>query len=260
MDVGFLGLGAMGRPMAASFAAAGHHVVAWNRSPGAKLAGVDMAVSPADVGADTEVTVVMVSDDVVVLSSTVGPAAARAVSAELADRGFRMVDAPVSGSVGPAEQGALVILATGDAAVLDHVDPVFAPLGPRSVDLGSVGTGSAVKLAVNAILVSVMAAAGEALTWLDDPEPELDVASLVPVLTRLSPLVVKRAGALAAGPVAGGFSVRHAAKDVELALDVMALADVLEAVSRITDHAIDDGFSTYDVSALGSAARSRKAG
>lgn len=281
MDVGFLGLGAMGRPMAANLAAAGHHVVAWNRSPGTEVAGVDMAASPAGVAAETEVTVVMVSDepavrdvlfgpngwvegadpdDVVVLSSTVGPAPARAVSAELAERGFRMVDAPVSGSVGPAEQGALVILASGDAAVLDHVDPVFAPLGTRPVDLGSVGTGSAVKLAVNAILVSVMAAAGEALTWLEDSEPELDVASLAPVLTRLSPLVAKRAGPLAAGPVAGGFSVRHAAKDVALALDVMAPADVLEAVARIADQAVDDGLSTYDVSALGSAARSRRAG
>jgi 3-hydroxyisobutyrate dehydrogenase len=280
MDVGFLGLGAMGRPMASNLAAAGHRVVAWNRSPVDPIANVELTVSPAAVAEATHAAIVMVSDesavrsvvfgphgwaegakpgDVVVLSSTVGPAAARGIAEELAGAGFRMIDAPVSGSVGPAAQGALVVLAGGNPELLDELDPLFAPLASRVVRLGSVGTGSAVKLAVNAILTSVLAAAGEALTWLSETEPEVQVADLAPVLERLSPLVAKRVDALIAEPSIGGFSVLHAAKDLALAMEAMRPADVLQAVAKLTDDAVREGLADYDVAALGSAARARRA-
>lgn len=279
MDVGFLGLGAMGRPMASNLAAAGHRVVGWNRTPGAAPDGIEVAASPAAAAAATPVTVVMVSDepavravlfgpqgwvegarpgDVVVLGSTIGPTSARDIASDLAARGFRMVDAPVSGSVGPAEQGALVILASGDGPLLEELGPLFAPLGTRPVQLGPVGTGSAVKLAVNAILVAVVAAAGEALTWLDETEPDVSVTDLAPVLERLSPLVAKRAGALVAEPSAGGFSILHASKDLALVQQAMSPADVLEAVARTAGRAAEAGLADADVSALGAAARARR--
>ncbi len=279
MDIGFLGLGAMGRPMASNLAKAGHHVVAWNRSPGADIAAVELAASPAEVAAATRVTVVMVSDepavrevlfgirgwvagahaaDIVVLSSTVGPAAARSIGAELVGSGFQMIDAPVSGSVGPAEQGSLMVLAGGDGGLLDELDPVFSPLSSAVVRAGPIGAGSALKLSVNAILVSIVAAAGEALTWLVDTEPEIDISGISPALERLSPLVAKRAGALVTDPSRGGFSVRHAAKDVGLAMDAMAPAAVLEAVSRTARQAVEDGLADYDVAALGSFARAQR--
>lgn len=279
MNVGFIGLGAMGRPMSSNLAAAGHRVLAWNRSSVDPIDGVELVADPASVAKGADVTVVMVSDepavrevlfgargwvegaapgDVVVVSSTVGPAAARAIGATLEGDGFRMVDAPVSGSVGPAAQGNLIILASGDEHLLEELDPVFAPLGSRPVSLGALGAGSAVKLAVNAILVSVMAASGEALTWLEDTEPDVDVASLAPVLERLSPVVAKRAGSLVGDPVEGGFRVLHAAKDLRLALDVMAPAEVLSTVAQVAEEAVDDGLSGHDVAALGSAARTRR--
>ncbi|MEX2374421.1 MAG: NAD(P)-dependent oxidoreductase [Dehalococcoidia bacterium] len=279
MDIGFLGLGAMGRPMALNLAKAGHHVVAWNRSPAVGIVNVELGASPADVAAATRVTVVMVSDepavrevifgvrgwvegahaaDVLMLSATVGPAAARSIGAELVSRGFQMIDAPVSGSVGPAEQGSLMILAGGDGRLLDELDPVFSPLASAVVRAGPIGAGSALKLSVNAILVSIVAAAGEALTWLVDTEPEVNISDIAPALERLSPLVAKRASALVTDPSPGGFSVRHATKDVGLAVDAMAPAAVLEAALRTARQAMEDGLTDCDVAALGSVARSQR--
>ena len=73
--------------------------------------------------------------------STSGPRAARSMAARLADRGARFVDAPVSGSRGPAESGELVVLAGGDAADVVELDPLFKAVGKRVIHAGPVGSG-----------------------------------------------------------------------------------------------------------------------
>lgn len=278
-DVGFLGLGAMGRPMASNLARAGHRVVGWNRSPTEAPAGVELLGTPAEVAGRARVTVVMVSDvaavravlfgaagwlegaragDVVVLSSTVGPAEMRAIAAELAQQQMRVVDAPVSGSVGPAEHGALTVLAGGDDALLDSLAPLFEPLAKVVLRCGPVGAGSAVKLVVNATLVSVLAAAGEALTWLVDAEPEASVEAVTQALQRVSPLAAARVPALIGQPPEGQFRLGHVVKDLRLVLDAMAPAPVLEAALVAAQRAVDEGYGDLDVSALGAAARARR--
>lgn len=278
-DVGFLGLGAMGRPMASNLARAGHRVVGWNRSPTEAPAGVELLGTPAEVAGRARVTVVMVSDaaavravlfgqdgwlegaragDVVVLSSTVGPAEMRAIAEELGQREVRVVDAPVSGSVTPAVQGALTVLAGGDDDLLDSLAPLFEPLAKVVLRCGPVGAGSAVKLVVNATLVSVLAAAGEALTWLVDAEPEASVEAVTQALQRVSPLAAARVPALVAQPPDGQFRLGHVVKDLRLVLDAMAPAPVLEAALVAAREAVEQGYGDADVSALGVAARARR--
>jgi 3-hydroxyisobutyrate dehydrogenase len=280
MDVGFVGLGAMGRPMAGNIAAAGHRVRAWNRSPVSAPEGVELVGSPAEVATASAVTVVMVTDEqavravlfgqdgwvagagdgaLLVQSSTIGPHASRDVARSCAEQGVRFVDAPVSGSVGPAREGALTVLAGGDDDDLADAAPVFDTVAKTVVHCGGVGTGSAVKLAVNAVLVTAMAGAAEALTWLVEAELDLAVDTVAPVLERISPLVARRAGALVGEAPEDGFSLAHVAKDMDLVVGAMAPALVLEAVRAAARGAVDGGLADRDVSALGMAARRRRA-
>jgi 3-hydroxyisobutyrate dehydrogenase len=280
MDVGFVGLGAMGRPMARNIAAAGHRVRAWNRSPVPAPEGVEFVGSPAEVAASSAATVVMVATEdavravlfgqngwvtgagdgaLLVQSSTIGPDATRDIARSCAEYGVRFVDAPVSGSVGPAREAALVVLAGGDDGDLAAVAPVFDAVAKAVVRCGGVGTGSAVKLAVNATLITAMAGAAEALTWLAEAEPDLAVDSVAPVFERISPLVARRAGALVGEAPEGGFSIAHVAKDMDLAAGAMAPAVVLDAVRDAAHTAVDGGLADRDLSALGMAARRRRA-
>lgn len=279
MEVGFLGLGAMGRPMASNLTQAGHRVVAWNRSRVECPEGVELLDSPASVAAQARTTVVMVTDaaavrsvlfdaggwtegaaegDVVVQSSTVSPTEIRSLAADLIARGMPIVDAPVSGSVAPAEKGALTVLAGGDADLVDSLAPILEPLAKAVVRCGPVGAGSAVKLAVNATLVSAVAAAGEALTWLTESEPDVSPDVMVAVMERVSPLVAGRVGALVGPPQTGQFRMRHVAKDLDLVTDAMAPTVVLQAVAAAARAAVDQGLADYDVAAFGMAARARR--
>ena len=206
MDVGFLGLGAMGRPMARNLAEAGHHVRAWNRSAVAAPDGVSLVDSPQTVGQETEVAFVMVSaadaveevlfgesgwavgakhGSVVIQSSTIGPTAARRIGARVDSAGMRFLDAPVSGSVKPAENAALTILGGGDQELFDRYRSLFEAIAHKTVVFGPVGSGSAAKLAVNGLLVSVIAAAAESLSGLLDAEPDLDIATFASVIERI---------------------------------------------------------------------------
>jgi 3-hydroxyisobutyrate dehydrogenase-like beta-hydroxyacid dehydrogenase len=98
--------------------------------------------------------------------STTGPAPARKVAKALEANGVAFVDAPVAGSVGPAREGTLAIMAGGDAAAFDRARPLLASLGDpdRTWHLGPVGAGQAAKLMVNLVLGGVMAAVAEGYT------------------------------------------------------------------------------------------------
>ena len=150
MEVGFVGLGAMGRPMAQHLQRAGHRLHLWARRPESVApfadSGATVHATPAALAAATEVTfsIVMGSDDVehLVLGpdgliggarlgwvhvdmSTIAPGTTRRVAAALAERGAAMLDAPVSGGSAAAEAATLAIMVGGDAEVLARVRPLL---------------------------------------------------------------------------------------------------------------------------------------
>jgi 3-hydroxyisobutyrate dehydrogenase-like beta-hydroxyacid dehydrogenase len=279
MDVGFIGLGAMGRPMARNLATAGYRVLAWNRSPIEAPDGVTLVESPRTVGERTEVAFVMVSaadaveevlfdesgwalgakpGSVVIQSSTVGPTAARRIGTRVEAAGRRFLDAPVSGSVKPAENAQLTILGGGDQELFDRYRSLFEAIAKRTVVFGTIGSGSSAKLAVNGLLVSVIAAAAESLSWLIDREPDIDVESFASVIERISPLASARAEAIAGSASAGGFSLRQAAKDMEMVGAEFGSGGVMEAVRAITRAGLDLGKGELDIACLGSVVRSRE--
>lgn len=240
--IAFLGLGAMGAPMARRLLAAGHDVTVWNRTPARaealRAVGAAVAATPAEavVGADFVLT--MLSDAaavesvvaafapalepgaVVVEMSTIGPDAERRIRDLLPDPAA-VADAPVMGSVDRAAGGSLTILAGG---AVEAARPVLAELGDI-VDCGGFGAGAARKLVlINAIIAGV-AVVGEALALAD----RLGVPDARDVLAA-SPL-----GALVGRAFATGvdFSVEMAAKDLGIAADLVDLPVMAAARDRL---------------------------
>jgi 3-hydroxyisobutyrate dehydrogenase-like beta-hydroxyacid dehydrogenase len=187
--VAFIGLGAMGLPMARRLVACGHPVAVHDVRPErcAEVAGAAPATTAAAAAAAAAVVLVMVrsADDaeavmdgaqgviaglatggVVLLMSTIGPAAARRLGARIADAGGILIDAPVSGGATRAAAGDLVIMASGDAGALRRVRPILDALGSTVADCGpEPGDAQAVKL-VNQVLCGIhIAAAAEALAF-----------------------------------------------------------------------------------------------
>lgn len=201
--VAFLGLGAIGAPMARRVAAAGFPLRAWNRTSekaAAVARGTAMTLAPtaADAvgGADLVVTCLSTSADVeavledgvleklrpgmVLLDCTSGdPATSRRIASRLAAWDVGFVDAPVSGGVKGAEEGTLTVMCGGNAEHLDRARPVIEAFGRKVVHCGPVGAGDAVKAMNQALLALTIWGTGEALVALAksgvSPQVALDV-------------------------------------------------------------------------------------
>jgi len=182
MKIAFLGLGRMGSAMASHVRDADHDLVVWNRTP-KEFPGATVADSIATAvrGADCVVTMLFGPDSVrdvldevvanapagtlVIDSTTVGPEASRSFAAMAAKAGLRFVDAPVAGSVEPARQGTLGVLAGGSDKDYADARPLLELWGdPAKVQhVGPLGAGSALKLVVNQGTGVAAAGLGEAL-------------------------------------------------------------------------------------------------
>lgn len=187
--VGVLGIGRMGGSMARALAAGGHDLVLWNRSPAAaeRLAtelGGTVAATPAEVARMTTVAISMLADGaavdevyagpdglisgagpdtILVDSSTVPPATLRAHEAAVRATGAGLLDAPVSGSVALATTGKLTLMVGGEAADLDRARPVLESIAATIFHVGPLGSGAAMKLAVNAVIFGLNQALAEGL-------------------------------------------------------------------------------------------------
>ena len=177
--VGFIGLGAMGGPMALNLAKAGHKLVVHDidqskteavRAQGAELAGNAEAVAAA---VERTILIVETTDQaqeviagergiikgakpghIVVCMSTIDPFAARELAEQLKAKGIAMVDAPVSGGTGRAQSGELSVIVGGDKEIVDKCEDLFKAMGNRTFHVGPLGNGLAMKL-VNNMLVQV---------------------------------------------------------------------------------------------------------
>lgn len=190
MEVGFIGLGLMGRPMALNLIKAGHTVHVWSRRRASMQplleAGAGDCASAAEVARRAPLTISMVADapdveqvtlgpdgvadgagagHIHVDMSTIAPAAAQKIAGALAGRGVTMLDAPVSGGEVGAIAGTLTIMVGGDAAAFDKVRPVLEAMGQSVTLIGASGAGQVAK-ACNQILTGVsVAAVAEALNF-----------------------------------------------------------------------------------------------
>lgn len=188
MNIGFIGLGIMGKPMAKNLIKAGHKLVAYDIVAAAveevAAAGAARGVSSKDVASRTELIVTMLPDGpeveqavlgaegvlegaragaTVVDMSSISPLVSQKVAAECAARGVEFVDAPVSGGEPKAIDGTLAIMAGGKPEVFEKVAPVLRAMGSSVTLTGPVGAGNVTKLANQIIVACNIAAMGEAL-------------------------------------------------------------------------------------------------
>jgi 3-hydroxyisobutyrate dehydrogenase len=234
----------MGAPIARNLLRAGFNLRVWNRSTGKAAELVDdgarLASTPAEAATGADVLITMLTDGAAVEQVMVGPAGALAMLsagsiwiqmstigvewtdrlADLADRhGIVFVDAPVSGSSEPAQQGDLEILAAGAAQVRSLVQPIFDVLGRRTVWLANVGDGSRLKLVLNNWLAVLVEGMVETLTLSEalglDPHLFLQSVADGPLASNYA---MTKGSAMLNSDFVPGFPLRHATKDAELAL------------------------------------------
>jgi 3-hydroxyisobutyrate dehydrogenase len=279
-SVAMLGVGTMGHAMATNVLRAGIPTIVWNREPEATrdLAelGAEVANTAADAARRAAIVVTMVTDADAVMSiageqgmlaalapgaiwvqmSTIGVAGIERVATLVENQrpDITLVDAPVSGSKGPAEAGKLTIFASGPDDARARVTPLFNAIGQRTMWVGPVGTGTRLKLVNN--------------TWLAFGAEAVDASVALAHQLGLDTEAV--ADALGAGPLASPwqrakleriqkrdfspeFPLSLALKDVRLALDAADDDDRFAALARLADEwqqVVDQGLGNEDLTVM----------
>ena len=277
-DIAFLGTGTMGLPMARNLLQAGFTVHAWNRTPdrAQPLAddGAQLFEDPRAAADGCPLMVTMLSDadsvlevaqaalsapdppDVWIQMSTIGVQGAERCAELADDRDVTYVDAPVLGTRAPAEQGKLVILASGPESARPAVDPVFEAVGSRTLWLGEAGAATAAKVAVNSWVVGIVGVLAETLRLCEalgvDPQVFFDAVEGGPLdlsYARLKgPAMMKRAFDDVS------FRLALARKDADLVLAAAAEVGlelpVMEGVAERLRAAEADGHGDEDMAAV----------
>jgi 2-hydroxy-3-oxopropionate reductase len=282
---GFVGLGIMGSAMARNLVRAGFDVTVWNRSAGkcAELAalGAKVAATPAEVAASCPITFAMLADpaaaEAVALGpdgvcagigaergyvdlSTVDDVTSRRIGAAVTAAGGRYLEAPVSGSRKPAEDGTLVVLAAGDRALYDESMPGLERMGKKILFLGNTGNGARMKLVVNMVMGGMMAIFCEGLAL--GGKAGLDPADILDVLgagALANPMFALKGGLMTQGNYTTAFPLKHMQKDLRLAI---ALGDTVNqplfsaaVANELFKRAKESGFGDEDFSAVYKAVR-----
>ena len=275
MRVAFLGLGIMGRPMAANLVKAGHEVTTWNRSSGKEVPGARAAATPREAAEGAEVVWMCVSNTaaveqvlfgesgvegalkpamIVVDSSTISPLATREFARRVSERGAEYVDAPVTGSKAGAESGQLIFMAGGSEATLEKLKPLWSAMGKNLFRVGDVSMGQAAKLGMNLMIALTYEGFAEALALTGklgvkpDALMPLIQASMVRsgVIDYKAPFVLRR-------DFSPNFPLRLMHKDIQLMLDAAKEQRVklpgLETVAEIYDIAAEEGQDELDYAA-----------
>lgn len=243
-QIGFIGLGIMGKPMALNLLKAGHALTVHNRSRASVqelvAAGAVDGKSPRGVAERSEIVITMLPDSpdvelvalgpdgvlegarpgtILIDMSTISPQVSQKVAAEAAQKGVEMLDAPVSGGDVGAKQGTLSIMVGGKQEVFDRCLEVFQAMGKNIVRVGEIGAGGAVKLANQVIVAGTIQAVAEGLVLgaKAGVDPELMVRAISGGLARCGILEV-RAPRVLDGIFDPGFTVKLHLKDLGLAL------------------------------------------
>lgn len=273
--VALLGIGTMGAGMARNIAASGLSLRVWNRSNEkaqalADVAQVSETVADAVDGADIVITMLYDADSVLgtmeqarghlgaatvwLQQSTIGVEGSDRVVALAQDLGVTLVDAPVLGTRKPAEDGALVVLASGPDSARSTLSPVFEAIGSRTMWVGEAGAGSRLKLAANAWVATVLEGIADSLALTRDLglDPALFLEAVAGGAMD-APYVQLKGKAMLTDNYVPAFALAGALKDVDLILAAAKGAGTdLGPMPGIRDHlarAVDAGHGDLDMAA-----------
>lgn len=275
--IAFLGTGTMGMPMARNLLRAGFELRAWNRTieRARPLAdeGAQVVEDPGEAARSADLLITMLSDTDAVLAaarpalesldqgdlwvqmSTIGIVGTERCARLAGEHGIQFVDAPVLGTKQPAEEGKLVILASGPEGVRERCDPVFDALGSRTLWLGEAGAGMRCKMVVNAWVVGVVGVLAETIALAEtlgvDPQRFFDAVDGgpldLPYARMKGALMIKRSFDDPA------FRLALARKDADLILEAASAhgleLPIMEAVAERMRRAERDGHGDEDMAA-----------
>jgi 3-hydroxyisobutyrate dehydrogenase-like beta-hydroxyacid dehydrogenase len=283
MHVGFVGTGNMGRPMATNVLKAGHQLTVYDARPEAteplEALGARRAADLPALAREVRVTLTSLPNEAIVERvvlggpdgpgllagarpgdaifdlSTVSPESTRRVAGRAAERGVRLIDAPVSGSVSGAVAGTLAIMIGARADAVREYEPVLRAMGPNLFYLDELGRGNILKLLNNFVALTNQATLCEALALAD--RLGVDRKTVGQVLGKSSGasfILERKLAALAARDYRAGFFVDLALKDLTLALGLVeragARSSVAREAARLYAEASQAGFGTLDSSGL----------
>ncbi|RWR72574.1 glyoxylate/succinic semialdehyde reductase 2, chloroplastic [Cinnamomum micranthum f. kanehirae] len=285
--VGFLGLGIMGSPMAQNLIKAGCNVTVWNRTKSKCdhliSLGAKYKPSPEEVASSCDVTFAMLADpesavDVAcgkngaangmgpgkgyVDVSTVDGPTSKLICKRIRATGAMFLEAPVSGSKKPAEDGQLIFLTAGDVSLYEKAAPFLDIMGKSRFYLGEVGNGAAMKLVVNMIMGSMMASFSEGI--LLSEKVGLDPNVLVEVVSQgaiSSPMFSTKGPSMVQSTYPTAFPLKHQQKDLRLAMglaeSVSQPIPIAAAANELYKVAKSHNLGDQDFSAVIEALRSK---
>jgi 3-hydroxyisobutyrate dehydrogenase-like beta-hydroxyacid dehydrogenase len=281
MNVGFIGLGTMGAPMARNVMKRGHALTVFDVVPAAVAsivaAGARAGATPKDVAAASDIVITMLPDApdvervalgpeglvagiragaIYVDMSTIDPATTRKVGAAIADRGAAMIDSPVGKTADAAVAGTLTLMVGGAAEVVERCRPVLDCMGTDFFHCGDLGAGQTMKLVNNLLATAVSEASIEALVA--GTRSGLTLDTMMSVLRTTMAWNNALAIALPKRPLAGdftpGFMMKLAHKDCRLALQMVEGLGVEAPVGRAAFASVEEamrrGLADDDVGAL----------
>lgn len=268
--IGWVGIGHMGAPMSLNLINAGFDVSVYNRSADklkiltANGAKAYDTITGLVKGCDT--IFVMVSDDnavknifleiiktditgkLFINTSTVSPETSKEINGICKNKSARFLEAPVSGSVKPATDGTLVILAAGDKKDYEEATPFFEKLGKLSLYLGETGKGSIAKLAINYYLAITIQ--GIAETTLFAEKKGLDRDTMMLIINESacgSPMSKLKTPSVISNSYPAAFPLKHMAKDVRLAQEQQLNSPMLEPIFKSFRKALENNLGDEDV-------------
>jgi 3-hydroxyisobutyrate dehydrogenase-like beta-hydroxyacid dehydrogenase len=278
--IGFLGLGIMGGAMAANILRAGYPLMVYNRTaaksePLAQM-GAGVASTPAHLAQATEMIIAMVTgpealnallwgpeaaagafngEKVFINMSSVSPRFTRELAERLTETGVTFIDAPVSGTKKPAEDGALVILAGGPQEKIKELEPLLLTMGKKVIYCGPLGQGSMMKMFINLLLGVMMAGFAECLNFGRlgglDFEAMLDTVASGAMN---APMFQVKAGNLREKNYPPAFPLKHLAKDakflVDTAYDTGAPVPMGQMLLHLYRLGVAQGWGDEDISAI----------
>ena len=279
-NVGVIGLGVMGSRMARNLVRAGYDVVVYNRSPAPVQElvrqGATAAASPKEVGEKCGVVVLALLDSkavesvvmgenglshgissggVIVDTSTIDPATAISIAAQLRKKGVSFLDAPVSGGPEGAQAGTLAIMVGGDRAGFDRAKEVISKIGKNVFYLGDSGSGLRMKLFNQALVGVYFTGIAEAYAWANKTGLKIeDLQKIISLSWGDSPVFRHFAATVISGEKKRGASIRNLKKDLDIILQSAKKDGAELTLAELADlyltKAVERGYDESEISTL----------
>ena len=276
LKIGWLGLGNMGNPMVMNLLKAGFEVTVLNRTKDKEIpfieAGAKTANTPQELMKNNDVVITMLSNDaavkevfesqtgllsrnnsgkMIINMSTVSPETSRYLANSCSTNQVHFIDAPVSGSVKPAQDGTLVILVGGNTADYELAKPIFNVLGKTAIHVGDAGVASSAKLAINYLLgLNLQGLAETVLFAENNGVSKEDMLNIINAGACGNGITNIKAPSILNDSYPAAFALKHLVKDLRLAKEAGLDSPLIHPLYDSYSTAEKEGLGDHDVMAI----------